>query len=65
VLERRREVIDAAGQRRQSQNVIVLDTVSAAGIEEAGQRAGLQPLGVRMVAPTGEHIGSEVVLLGR
>jgi SAM-dependent methyltransferase len=65
VLERRREVIDAAGERRQSQNVIVLDTVSATGIEEAGQRAGLKPLGVRVVAPTAEHIGSEVVLLGR
>jgi len=65
VLERRREVIDAAGGRQQSQNVIVLDTVSAAGIEEAGQRAGLKPLGVRLIAPTGEHIGSEVVLLGR
>lgn len=65
VLERRREVINAAGERSQSQNVIVLDTVSAAAIEEAGQRAGLKPLGVRLVAPTGEHIGSEVVLLGR
>ena len=65
VLERRREVIDAVGERSQSQNVIVLDTVSAAGIEEAGQRAGLKPLGVRLVAPTAEHIGSEVVLLGR
>jgi SAM-dependent methyltransferase len=65
VLERRREVIDAVGERSQTQNVIVLDTVSAPGIEEAGQRAGLKPLGVRLVAPTAEHIGSEVVLLGR
>jgi SAM-dependent methyltransferase len=65
VLKRRREVIDAAGGRRQSENVIVLDTVTATGIEEAGQRAGLRPLGVRLIAPTGEHIGSEVVLLGR
>jgi SAM-dependent methyltransferase len=65
VLERRREVIDAAGERTQSQNVIALDTVTAAAIEEAGQRAGLKPLGVRLVAATAEHIGSEVVLLGR
>jgi SAM-dependent methyltransferase len=65
VLERRREVIDPAGERWQSQSLIVLDTVSAAAIAEAGQRAGLKPLGVRTVAPTAEHIGSEVVLLGR
>jgi SAM-dependent methyltransferase len=65
VLERRREVIDATGQRSQSTNVIVLDTVSAHELEEAGQRAGLRPLGVRAIAPTVEHIGSEVVLLGR
>jgi SAM-dependent methyltransferase len=63
-LERRREIIDPTGERQQSQNVIVLDTVTAAGIEEAGRRAGLKPLGVRGIAPTGEHIGSEVVLLG-
>ena len=65
VLERRREVIDAAGGRDQSQDVIALDTVTASAIEEAGQRAGLTPLGVRRIAPTTEHIGSEVVLLGR
>jgi SAM-dependent methyltransferase len=65
VLERRREVIDAHGEREQSQNVIVLDTVSVAELEEAGQRAGLKPLGVRAIEPTAEHIGSQVVLLGR
>ena len=65
VLERRREVIDALGDREQSQNVIVLDTVSVAELEEAGQRAGLKPLGVRAIDPTTEHIGSQVVLLGR
>jgi len=65
LLERRREVIDAAGERRQSHNVTGLDTVTAAELEEAGQRAGLRPLGVRSIAPTREHIGSEVVLLGR
>ncbi len=65
VLERRREVIDAVGGREQSQDVIVLDTVSVGELEEAGQRAGLKPLGVRAIDPTAEHIGSQVVLLGR
>jgi SAM-dependent methyltransferase len=64
VLERRREVIDRSGERQQSQNVIVLDTVTAAGIQAAGRWAGLEPLGSRVIAPTSEHIGSEVVLLG-
>jgi SAM-dependent methyltransferase len=64
VLERRREIIDATGSRDQSHDVIVLDAVTVAEIDEGGRRAGLAPLGIRTVAPTGEHIGSKVVLLG-
>jgi len=65
VLERRREVIDPSGARRESQDRIALDIVSVRDVEEAGLRAGLKPLGVRDILPTGEHIGSQVVLLGR
>jgi hypothetical protein len=38
--------------------------VTARDVEEAGLRAGLKPLALQEVPPTGEHIGSEVVILG-
>jgi SAM-dependent methyltransferase len=65
VLERRREVIAISGEREQSHSSIALDTVSADALQRAGHRAGLRPLGIMPIAPTGEHIGSEVILLGR
>lgn len=64
ILQRRREVIDAAGGRRTTHDRIGLDVLSADDVAEAGQRAGLKPLDVRLIAPTSEHIGSEVVVLG-
>ncbi len=64
VLERRREEVDARGARTTSADRIELDIVTVQGVQEAGQRAGLKPLMVRQVPPTGEHIGSQVVILG-
>ena len=64
VLERRREVVDHAGGHRQDADRIALDVVTARDVEEAGLRAGLKPLAIQEVPPTGEHIGSEVVILG-
>jgi SAM-dependent methyltransferase len=64
VLERRREAVDAQGARIRTADRIALDVVSVDGVQEAGQRAGLHPLSVRQVAPTEEHIGSQVVILG-
>ncbi len=62
VLERRREAVDAHGARSTSADRIALDVVSVQGLQEAGQRAGLHPHSVRQIAPTEEHIGSQVVI---
>lgn len=64
LLERRREIVEPDGARTVSVDRITLDAVTAQGVNEAGTKAGLKPLGLRAIAPTGEHIGSEVVLLG-
>jgi SAM-dependent methyltransferase len=64
VLERRRDAVDAQGARTTSADRIALDVVSVQGVQEAGQRAGLHPHAVRQILPTGEHIGSQVVILG-
>jgi SAM-dependent methyltransferase len=64
VLERRREAVDAIGGRTTRADRIELDIVTVEGLQEAGQRAGLKPLAVRQIPPTGEHIGSQVVILG-
>ncbi len=64
VLERRREVVDGTGARTSSEDRIVLDIVSVQGLQEAGQRAGLHPVEIIEIAPTLEHIGSQVVVLG-
>jgi SAM-dependent methyltransferase len=64
VLERRREAVDARGNRSVSSDHIELDVVSVQGVQEAGQRAGLHPLAVRNVPATVEHIGSQVVMFG-
>lgn len=64
VLERRREIVDAQGTRTSSADRIALDIVSVQQLQEAGTRAGLRPRDVRVIRPTAEHIGSEVVILG-
>ena len=63
VLQRRRDVVEPDGERTSSEESIELDIVTAEGIERAAQAAGLRPRGETRVAPTDEHIGSEVVLL--
>lgn len=64
VLERRRDVVEADGERISTQDTIALDIVTAEAVEHAAGAAGLRPRGRSRVDPTDEHIGSEVVLLG-
>lgn len=64
VLERRREIVDASGRRTSSANSIALDLLTVEGLQSAGARAGLRPQALRTIAPTDEHIGSEVVIFG-
>lgn len=64
VLERRREIVDAAGTRTLSADTISLDVITVQELQDVGVRCGLRPLGVRTIRPTEEHIGSEVVIFG-
>jgi SAM-dependent methyltransferase len=63
VLERRRETVDPAGQRAVELDQIALDCVTARDLVREGQLAGLSRVGVAEIAPTIDHIGSQVVML--
>ena len=64
VLERQREIVDAAGARTSSTDSISLDVVTVQELQDAGARCGLRPRGVHAIPATDEHIGSEVVIFG-
>jgi SAM-dependent methyltransferase len=64
VLERRREIVDQAGGRTQSDDRIALDALTVSDLQDVGERAGLRPLAVHRIPATDEHIGSEVVIFG-
>ena len=44
--------------------ILELDRVSASELEREAVQAGFQRLPARLVAPTEEHVGSTVVVLG-
>ena len=62
-IERLRHTIGPAGERATEPNAIVLAAVTAEGIAEEGQAAGLSRHATLHIAPTREHVGSEVVVL--
>jgi SAM-dependent methyltransferase len=64
VLTRRREVIDAAGGRRLSDDRIALDLLGPAGLIADAGAVGLGLVGTTDIAETDEHVGSLVVILG-
>ncbi len=64
VLARRRETVDPAGRRTVSEDRIALDIVTVRMLEREARTAGLRRLGVRRIAPTDAHVGSEVVMFG-
>jgi SAM-dependent methyltransferase len=63
VLERRREIVSPAGERTVEENTIVLDRLTARGLEREGRAAGFTPLDRRHVSETQDYSGSEVVIL--
>jgi SAM-dependent methyltransferase len=63
VLERRREAVAPDGTRHQSEDVVLLDRVSAAALEREAELVGFSPLPGVDVAPTRDHVGSRVVTL--
>ena len=62
-IERLRHTIGPAGERATEPNVIVLAPVTAEGLIEEAEAAGLRRHATLHIAPTPEHVGSEVVLL--
>lgn len=64
VLERRREVVEAAGEHTVSEDVIRLDRLSAAQLEREGKAVGLRRRGRARVPATRDYVGSTVVILG-
>jgi len=60
-IERIRETLSADGSRTACENVIHLDRVDAAQMEEEGRAAGLHPLPALWIDATEEHVGSVVV----
>ncbi len=62
-IERLRHTIGPAGERTTEPNVIVLAPVTADGLIEEGEAAGLRRHATLHIAPTAEHVGSEVVVL--
>jgi SAM-dependent methyltransferase len=64
ILERTRERIGPAGERDIEPDVIHLDRLSAAQLEDEARGIGLTPRTATMVPETPDHVGSVVVILG-
>jgi SAM-dependent methyltransferase len=63
-IERRREIVDAAGQRDVTEDIVSLEQLSAEQIEREARACGYRVLPRKHVPPTEEYVGSEVVMLG-
>lgn len=64
VLERTRETVHPSGERATTEDRIALDCLSTERLLQEASRADLRELATRRIAPTLEHVGSEVVMLG-
>ncbi|WP_026911983.1 class I SAM-dependent methyltransferase [Patulibacter minatonensis] len=64
VLDRVREVVTPAGDRRVTSDRTVLDVLDVDGLEDEGRAVGLRVLPTREVVATEEHVGSRVVMFG-
>jgi SAM-dependent methyltransferase len=62
VLERQREIVTGAGNLTAEINLIRLDRLDPAELEREGAAAGLCPAGRVVIDPTGDHVGSVVVM---
>jgi len=62
-IERIRTIVHPTGARSASDDVIHLDKVDAAQLEQEAAAAGLWPRAARLIAPTDEHVATTVVML--
>ena len=63
-IDRLRHTIAPDGERATEPNTIVLARVTAEELIQEGEAAGLRRHATLHIAPTPEHVGSEVVVLG-
>jgi SAM-dependent methyltransferase len=64
VLERDREIVERDGTLTRARDRIRLDDVNADQLEAEAQAAGLNKVGRAEIAPTDDHVGSQVVMFG-
>ena len=62
-IDRIRQAVSPSGDLSESFNTIRLDDLSAEELEAEGRAAGFRPLPRRSVPPTGDYVGSTVVML--
>ena len=63
VIERRREAVSPSGEHTQEMSTIELDSVTAADLEAEAREHGFEPHPRRLVPPTPDYVGSDVVIL--
>lgn len=63
VLERRRETISTAGELAVEHDVVLLDRLASAELEQEAAAVGLRVAGRASIPATSEYVGSSVVML--
>jgi SAM-dependent methyltransferase len=64
VLARRREIVNARGERTVAPNEIRLDRLAAAELEAEALRAGFTSASRAEISATADYVGSQVVIVG-
>jgi SAM-dependent methyltransferase len=62
-IERERSAVSPTGERTARPDRVELTHLDVATVEAEGARVGLEPAGRRRIAPTPDHVGSQVVIL--
>jgi SAM-dependent methyltransferase len=62
-IERERSAVSPTGERSTTPDRVRLEHLDVAAVEAEGAEAGLRPAGRRRIAPTADHVGSQVVIL--
>jgi SAM-dependent methyltransferase len=64
-VERLRQVVSPKGRLTEERHTQVLDSLTPARLEREASEAGLEAQERRVIAPTADHVGSEVVVCRR
>jgi hypothetical protein len=64
VIERLRQAVSPRGERRESRDEVRLDRLDARQLAAEAEEEGLEAIPARHIAPTPDHVGSDVALMG-